>query len=213
MEFDPEPSDGSHGVLGDVLYAKKGKSLVSEQEWVALVRAVAAGDEVALHALYDRAHRPVYTLIVRITANRETAEELTLDVFHDIWRRADRYDAAGGTVLGWIMNQARSRALDRLRFDRRQKRVQPDAEDPLPVTEVADPRDLVAFQQQSVALRCALTALTPEERTAIETAFFSELTHAEVAVRLDQPLGTVKTRIRSALHKLRMALVGEASRR
>jgi RNA polymerase sigma-70 factor (ECF subfamily) len=149
---------------------------------------------------------------VRIMANREAAEELTLDVFHDVWRRAGRYDAAGGTVLGWIMNQSRSRALDRLRFDRRQKRVQPDAQDPLPVTEVADPRDLVAFQQQSVALRCALTALTPEERTTIETAFFAELTHAEVAVRLEQPLGTVKTRIRSALHKLRMALAGANQR-
>ena len=206
-------AEGRSDSLGDVLYAGRTKPPVSEAEWVALVQSIATGNQAALHGLYERAHRPVFTLIVRITANRETAEELTLDVFHDIWRRADRYDAAGGTVLGWIMNQARSRALDRLRFDRRQKRVQPDAEDPLPVTEVADPRDLVAFQQQSVALRCALTALTPEERTAIETAFFSELTHAEVAVRLDQPLGTVKTRIRSALHKLRMALVGEASQR
>jgi RNA polymerase sigma-70 factor (ECF subfamily) len=111
------------------------------------------------------------------------------------------------------MNQARSRALDRLRFDRRQKRVQPDAEDTLPMTDVADPRDLVAFQQQSLALRFALTALTPEERTTIETAFFAELTHAEVAVRLNQPLGTVKTRIRSALHKLRAALGGGAKQR
>jgi RNA polymerase sigma-70 factor (ECF subfamily) len=201
------------GLLGDVLYARKAQPPVSEAEWVALVHSIAAGDQAALHALYERAHRPVFTLIVRIMANRETAEELTLDVFHDIWRRAGRYDAAGGTVLGWIMNQARSRALDRLRFDRRQKRVQPDAEDPLPMIEVADPRDLVAFQQQSVALRCALTALTPEERTTIETAFFAELTHAEVAVRLNQPLGTVKTRIRSALHKLRAALGGGAKQR
>ena len=200
-------------MLGDVLYAGKTKPPVSEAEWVALVQSIAAGNQAALHALYERAHRLVFTLIVRITANRETAEELTLDVFHDIWRRAGRYDAAGGTVLGWIMNQARSRALDRLRFDRRQKRVQPDAEDPLPVTEVADPRDLVSFQQQSQALRCALTALTPEERATIETAFFAELTHAEAAVRLNQPLGTVKTRIRSALHKLRLALAGGANPR
>jgi RNA polymerase sigma-70 factor (ECF subfamily) len=200
-------------LLGDVLYGGKAKPPVSEAEWVTLVHSIAAGDQAALHALYERAHRPVFTLIVRIMANRETAEELTLDVFHDVWRRADRYDAAGGTVLGWIMNQARSRALDRLRFDRRQKRVQPDAEDPLPMPAVADPRDLVAFQQQSVALRCALTALTPEERTTIETAFFAELTHAEVAVRLNQPLGTVKTRIRSALHKLRAALGGGAKQR
>jgi RNA polymerase sigma-70 factor (ECF subfamily) len=204
---------GPSSLLGDVLYAGSAKPPVSETEWTALVQCVAAGDQGALHALYERAHRPVFTLIMRIVANRETAEELTLDVFHDVWRRADHYDAAGGTVLGWIMNQARSRALDRLRFDRRLKRVQPEGEDPLPVSEVADPRDLVAFQQQGLALRCALAALTPDERTTIETAFFAELTHAETAARLNQPLGTVKTRIRSALHKLRLALAGKMDQR
>src|SRR5687767_8362926 len=104
--------------LGDVLYAKS-KDPVLEQEWATLVRAIAAGDQLALHALYERAHRPVFTLIMRITANRETAEELTVDVFHDVWRRASRYDPANGTVLGWIMNQARSRAIDRVRFEKR----------------------------------------------------------------------------------------------
>jgi DNA-directed RNA polymerase specialized sigma24 family protein len=68
------------------------------------------------------AHRIVFTLIMRLTANRETAEELTIDVFHDVWRRAWRYDSAIGTVLGWIMNQARSRAIDRLRSESRKKR-------------------------------------------------------------------------------------------
>ena len=125
--LEPDRRERSPGTLGDVLYANRSKAPVSETEWVALVQAVAAGNQPALHALYERAHRPVFTLIVRITANRETAEELTLDVFHDVWRRAARYDPAGGTVLGWIMNQARSRAIDRLRFDRRKKRVQPEA--------------------------------------------------------------------------------------
>jgi len=207
----PEP-EGSAGFLGDVLYAGRAKPSVPESEWVALVQMIAVGDQVALHAMYERAHRLVFTLIVRIVANRETAEELTLDVFHEVWRRAADYDAANGTVLGWILNQARSRALDRLRFDRRKKRVQPDdVEDPLPVIEVPDPSDLAAFREQSRALRCALSVLTPEERTTIETAFFAELTHAEAAMRLNQPLGTVKTRIRSALHKLRQALAGGAS--
>jgi RNA polymerase sigma-70 factor (ECF subfamily) len=203
----------SRRTLGDVLYADKSKPRVPESEWVALVQSVAAGNQAALHALYERAHRPVFTLIVRIMANRETAEELTLDVFHDVWRRAARYDAAGGTVLGWIMNQARSRAIDRLRFDQRKKRVQPEAEDPPPATEAADPSDLVAFQQQGQALRRALAVLTPEERTTIETAFFAGLTHAEAAARLNQPLGTVKTRIRSGLHKLRQALAGGGNER
>ena len=111
----------SPATLGDVLYAKS-KAPVPEQDWAALVQSIAAGDQIALHALYERAHRIVFTLIMRMTANRETAEELTIDVFYDIWRRASRYDAANGTVLGWIMNQARSRAIDRLRFENRKKR-------------------------------------------------------------------------------------------
>jgi Sigma-70 region 2 len=97
----------SPATLGDVLYARS-KVPVPEQDWAALVQSIAAGDQLALHALYERAHRMVFTLIMRITANRETAEELTIDVFHDVWRRAPRYDAANGTVLGWIMNQARA---------------------------------------------------------------------------------------------------------
>jgi RNA polymerase sigma-70 factor, ECF subfamily len=190
--------------LGDILYAKS-KAPVSEQGWVKLVQSIAAGDQLALHALYEMAHRSVFTLIIRITANRETAEELTIDVFHDVWRRASRYDAANGTVLGWIMNQAHSRAIDRLRFDSRKKRR--DGGDLQPSAEVAaDQYDVLELREQRVALQAALAALTPGEREAIETTFFGGLTHAEAAVRLNQPLGTIKTRIRSALYKLRHTL-------
>ena len=116
--------------LGDLLYANKTTRRVSEQEWVGLVRAIAAGDEQALHALYEQTHRIVFTLTMRITGNRETAEELTLDVFHDVWRRASAYDPASGSVVGWMMNQARSRAIDRLRFEQRKKRVPDHATHP-----------------------------------------------------------------------------------
>jgi RNA polymerase sigma factor (sigma-70 family) len=105
------------------LYADKARARVPEQDWEGLLRSIATGDQLALHTLYERTHRLVFTLAMRITKNRESAEELTLDVFHDVWRRASRYEVAGGTVLGWIMNQARSRAIDRLRFERRKKRV------------------------------------------------------------------------------------------
>lgn len=193
--------------LGDVLYAAT-KAPAPEQEWAALVESIAGGDQLALHGLYERAHRPVFTLIMRITANRETAEELTIDVFHDVWRRASRYDAANGTVLGWIMNQARSRAIDRLRFESRKKRRH--AADVQAVAEVvADPRDVLQLREQGETLRAALVVLTPDERQAIEATFFSGLTHAEVAERLNQPLGTIKTRIRSGLHKLRDTLSEE----
>jgi RNA polymerase sigma-70 factor (ECF subfamily) len=192
--------------LGDVLYAGKSKAVAPEREWVALVRSVAGGDQLALHALYERAHRPVYTVAVRITGSRETAEELTVDVFHDVWRRASRYDPANGTVLGWIMNQARSRALDRVRFEQRKKRSVPAERDAPADIQPEVSRDFLELKQQAVALQAALVLLTPEERQAIETAFFQELTHVEAAAKLNQPLGTVKTRIRSGLHKLRQAL-------
>jgi RNA polymerase sigma-70 factor, ECF subfamily len=204
-----ERTQQSPATLGDVLYAKS-KVPVPEQDWATLVQSIAAGDQLALHALYERAHRPVFTLIMRLTANRETAEELTVDVFYDVWRRASRYDAATGTVLGWIMNQARSRAIDRLRFESRKKRS--DGGD-MPLAEVAaDPRDVLELREQGEALQAALAALTPDERQAIETTFFAGLTHAEAAARLNQPLGTIKTRIRSALHKLRHTLTAEAGK-
>jgi len=208
--LEKDSSEETAATLGDVLYADKSRTPASEEAWAGLVQSVAAGDQVALHALYDRAHRIVFTLIVRITSNRETAEELTLDVFYDVWRRASRYDARNGTVLGWIMNQARSRAIDRLRFEQRKKRVDPDASDPAVAIETSDSRDALEFKEQSRALQNARTLLTLGERQVIEAAFFFELTHAEVAERLKEPLGTVKTRIRSGLHKLRQALALEA---
>jgi RNA polymerase sigma-70 factor (ECF subfamily) len=196
--------------LGDILYAKS-TTQAPEHEWATLVRSIAAGDQLALHALYERAHRLVFTLIMRMTVNRETAQELTVDVFHDVWRRASRYDPANGTVLGWIMNQARSRAIDRLRFESRKKRSGGDME---PLGDVAvDPRDELEIRERRKALREALAALTSDERQAIETTFFDGLTHAEAAAQLNQPLGTIKTRIRSGLQKLRQRLSAEAGNR
>ena len=205
--IDTATMEANPATLGEVLYAGA-RAGVPEQDWVALVQAIAAGDQLALHKLYEMAHRIVFTLMVRMTANRQTAEELTIDVFHDVWRRASRYDAASGTVLGWIMNQSRSRAIDRLRADNRKKRVgggvQPLAE------AAADPCDVIELREQGEWLRAALARLTPDERLAIEVTFFSGLTHVEAAARLNQPLGTVKTRIRSGLHKLRQVLAAEA---
>jgi RNA polymerase sigma-70 factor (ECF subfamily) len=203
------PADGA-ATLGDVLYADNSPSIPTERDWVGLVHAVAHGDQVALHALYERAHRPVFTLAMRICRNRESAEELTLDVFHDVWRRARRYDAVNGTVLGWIMNLARSRAIDRVRFDGRKKRVDPFAADADAEVESPDGEQILVARQEADGLRSALAILSADERRVIEAAFFSDLTYAEVAVRFGEPLGTVKTRIRSGLLKLRRALGAEA---
>jgi RNA polymerase sigma-70 factor (ECF subfamily) len=171
---------------------------------------MAAGDQLALRALYERTHRIVFTLITRIVNSRETAEEVTVDVFHDVWRRASTYDPAGGSVVGWMLNQARSRAIDRVRFEQRKKRVGAPGDEPAPASAGSDPREAFDVREQARLLRDALRVLTPDERQAIETAFFSELTYDQVATRLKQPLGTVKSRVRSGLTKLRQALGGTA---
>jgi len=191
-----------------VLYADHTQARVSEDAWVALVRAMAAGDQGALRALYESTHRLVFTFLARLLHDCQSAEELTVDTFHGVWSRAAKYDPAGGPVLGWIMNQARSRAIDRLRYEHRRKRTAPPPSDDASGADAADAADAaIEATQQGRALRECLSVLTAGEREAIETAFFLELSYPEVAARLNQPLGTVKTRIRSGLEKLRHALV------
>jgi RNA polymerase sigma-70 factor, ECF subfamily len=195
--------------LGDLLYANQSQAAMSEADWVGLVRSVAAGDQLALHSIYEQTHGIVFTLIMRIVNNRETAEELTLDVFHDVWRRASTYEPANGSVVGWIVNQARSRAIDRLRYEQRKKRVDDGTGPAYTKTAANDPLNAFQVDEQTQLLRKALDILNAEEKQAIETAFFSELTYQEAAARLNQPLGTIKSRIRSGLGKLRVALARE----
>ena len=119
------------GTLGDVLYADKSRSRVAESDWAGLVGAIATGDQMALHALYERTNGAVFTLVMRIMGNLESAEEAVLRVFHDIWRRAPRYDASGGSVLAWVMNQARSRAIEQLPATSPYQRIDWPLGDPL----------------------------------------------------------------------------------
>lgn len=199
---DPVP-----GTLAALLYADPTRSRVPEDAWVALVRAIAAGDQRALRALYERTHRLVFTFLARLLDDRRSAEELTMDTFHAVWTRAAKYDPAAGPVLGWIMNQARSRAIDRLRHDHRKKRTAPVAVDEAwRADDIDSTAEAIESVQRRQALRACLDTLTAGEREAIETAFFLELSYPEVAARLNQPLGTVKTRIRSGLEKLRQAI-------
>jgi RNA polymerase sigma-70 factor (ECF subfamily) len=205
-----EQHESETRTLGDLLYGNNTKVRVSEQDWAGLVASIATGDQVALHSLYEQTHRIVFTLIARIVNNRESAEELTVDVFYDVWRKASSYDPANGSVVGWIMNQARSRAIDRFRCEHRRKRLNTDGGTTLITTASNDPHQACQLKEQGRLVRAALELLTPEERRAIVTAFFSELTYEEVATRLQQPIGTVKTRIRSGLGKLRQALAAIA---
>src|SRR5688572_22708101 len=118
MDTRPEIENpaGAAQTLGDVLYAQPSDSLAPESDWSALVRRTAAGELAALHGLYERAGRLVFVLALRITGSRSAAEEATVEVFADVWRRAWAYQAAEGTVLAWIMNQARSRARELARY-------------------------------------------------------------------------------------------------
>jgi DNA-directed RNA polymerase specialized sigma24 family protein len=109
---------GPPATLGDVLYSDPSIVPPPENGWLRLVQSTAGGDELALHALYERTHRIVFTLISRLTRDPQTADDLTLEVYCDLWREAPRYNAADATVLGWLMRLARSRALDRQAADR-----------------------------------------------------------------------------------------------
>jgi RNA polymerase sigma-70 factor, ECF subfamily len=205
--------EGANLTLGDVLYSDKASPPQPETAWASSVRAIAAGDQSALYSLYQRTHRIVFTLIMRIVKDAQSAEELTVDVFHDVWRRASEYDPADGPVLGWILNQARCRAIDRLRLQRRKKRVNPFSSDGVAGEFATGCEDVVEAQERGRLLHDALAALTHSERAAIESAFFGELSYAEVALRAQEPVGTIKTRIRSALHKLRRVLAsGDVAR-
>jgi RNA polymerase sigma-70 factor (ECF subfamily) len=218
------PNDSTTTTLGDLIVRPDGPAHPPESEWVALVIATAARDQLAFRTLYERTHRLVFTLMVRLTNNRETAEELTLDVFQGVWERAPEYRVAeAGSVVAWIMNQARSRAIDRLRFDNRKKRTAHRkkrtahhkkrtaqswdtgvGDEDAPGADAA-----LESQQRASRLQDALAILTGAERTAIEMAYFSEVSYARVAELLNEPTGTIKTRIRSGLTKLRGELLGE----
>jgi RNA polymerase sigma-70 factor, ECF subfamily len=205
----PVAENHPQGTLGALLYSGRTSGLPLEKDWVAIIRSMAAGNQLALRELYGRSYRLVFTLTMRITSDRATAEELTVDVFHEAWRRAGSYDPANGTVIGWLMNLTRSRAIDRLRFEQRKKRIDLRPEVlPATTSECGIEEPLVAAER-GLQLRTALAALSPQERQAIETTYFLGLTHAETAVRLGEPLGTVKTRIRSGLAKLRDTLAPE----
>jgi len=176
------------------------------------VQRMAEGDPDALAAVYDRHIRSVFGLAMRVLQNQGDAEDLVQEVFSQAWVQAKRYDATRGSVASWLLMMARSRAIDRLRS----RRTKPDSA-PLPddtaVVDLPDPalgaEHRVLTAESAMRLRAALTVLPLTHRVAIELAYFEGLTQTQIAERLEQPLGTIKTRIRAGLLKLREALVGE----
>ena len=172
------------------------------------MRRMAAGDGGALAELYDCHGRAMFSLAVRILRDEGDAEEVVQDVFAQAWRQASRYDTTRGAVVTWLLMMTRSRAIDRLRARRGQAPL--DGDHAAALRDAVDPGpalDLALLTANDIArVRAALDALPDAQRMAIELAFHEGLTHAEVAERLEQPLGTIKTRIRVGLLRLRAAL-------
>jgi RNA polymerase sigma-70 factor (ECF subfamily) len=173
------------------------------------VERMARGDANGLTALYDRHSRAIFSLAFRILRDQADAEETVQDVFSQAWRQAARYETRRGAPAAWLLMMTRSRAIDRLRSRRAAAPPGGDvhterlAEFSSP--DVA-PDVQVVSADQAARLRRAMNELPAVQRLAIELAFFEGLTHAEVAERLEQPLGTVKTRIRLGLMRLRDAM-------
>ena len=180
----------------------------TQAEDVSCLQRLAHGDQAAAAGLYDRHARPVYSLILRIVGEEAEAEDVLQEVFAQAFRQASRYDASRGPVAAWLLMMARSRAIDRVRA--RRIRYEGRTGEVLPLEEMPAPqRDAVAAmldEEQIRLVRDALSELPLLQRVAIELAYYEGLSHAEIAERLEQPLGTVKTRIRLGLLKLRDAL-------
>jgi RNA polymerase sigma-70 factor (ECF subfamily) len=172
----------------------------------AIVERMAAGDGEALRELYDIHARAVYSLALRILRVQSDAEDVVQEVFVQAWRQASRYDATRGTVAGWLLMQARSRSIDRLRARQARPERSEDERATDPPDSSAGPDIQVVRGEQARRVRQALEDLPRLQRTALELAYYEGLTHVEIAEQLEQPLGTIKTRIRQGLLKLRQAL-------
>jgi RNA polymerase sigma-70 factor (ECF subfamily) len=162
-----------------------------------ILRQLASGDGHALGELYERYASVVKGLAMRILRDRSDAEEVVQDVFVQVWSQAARFDPLRGTPQAWLCTIARTRAIDRLR--RRVARREDVGVPCMAVTE--GPRS-----EDGIAVREALDGIPPDQRRALELAYYDGLTHSEIARKVGAPLGTIKTRIRTALTRLRGTL-------
>jgi RNA polymerase sigma-70 factor (ECF subfamily) len=179
----------------------------------ALVERIMAADEGALAALYDRYAGMLYAMLVRILKDTSAAEEVLQDLFLQLWRGAARFDASRGSLAGWLLVIGRNRALSRLR-GRDRREIQDDPEG-FSIEAVPSPGNLeneAARAQLMEKLRGAMASLPSEQREAVELAYFEGMTQTEIAERTGSPLGTVKSRVRAAMHTLKQVFEDESTR-
>jgi RNA polymerase sigma-70 factor (ECF subfamily) len=181
---------------------------VSNADDVALIRRMVEADETALGALYDRWARSLYSLVLHLLRDPDEAEDVVEETFWQAWRKADSYEPARGAVSTWLLTIGRRKALDRLRAKKRHKedpigndRTFADIASPSP-----DPSENVEGSELREHVRAALRELPAEQREVIELGYFNGLSQTEIADTTGQPLGTVKTRMRLAMQKLREPL-------
>lgn len=172
----------------------------------ALVERMVAGDEGALAALYDRYSGMLFAMLVRTLRDPQAAEEILQDLFLQLWRGAARFDATRGSLPAWLMVIGRNRALSRLRT--REHREIPEDIEAFPANAVPSSVNLEDDAERSLLmekLRSAMATLPAEQREAVELAYFEGMTQTEIAARTGSPLGTVKSRVRSAMQSLKQA--------
>jgi RNA polymerase sigma-70 factor (ECF subfamily) len=178
--------------------------------WASQVERAAGGDADALAQLYDGTVSLVYGLALRILRDSGGAEEITEDVYMQVWRQAARYDAARGSVVRWLLTVTRSRAIDRLRAGATQRERSASLDEAADVLDtMPGPEHAATEGQRRRLVRAALARLSAEQREAVELAYFRGMSHSEIARHVGVPLGTVKTRIRLGMDRLRASL-GEA---
>jgi RNA polymerase sigma-70 factor (ECF subfamily) len=176
-----------------------------------LVEALEFRDERALETLFDRHGDYVYSVCLRMVGDVQLAEDLSQEVFLRLWRRPDLFDVSRGRFLTWLLSVARNRAIDERRSRGRRFRFETppsvNAEEMLELAPTDEERDVAVVSEERVVVQKALAMLPPEQRLAIQLAYFGGYTQQEIAQGLHQPLGTVKTRIRLGLQKLRTLLM------
>jgi len=173
----------------------------------ALVHRLLQRDVSAFEELYDRHSRVVYGLVLRILQQASTAEEVVQDVFLQLWRSAGRYDQARGPFIPWLLTLARNRALDQLRLkSERQRRREDQTEELPPVATMPNFEGSLDEKRRARRVRELIDSLNPQQKRAIELAYFEGLSHSEIANALNEPLGTVKSWIRNGLLRLKEGL-------
>lgn len=171
-----------------------------------LIQQVANQDRDAFSQLYDRFSTLVFTLAMRMLKARSDAEDLLQEVFVQVWRQAQSYSAERGSPEAWIVNIARSRAIDKIRSIRRMQKSFVLTDDPAQAESSENVESSAADSETRLAMNSALANLPETQRKVLELAYFDGLTQSEIADRLAEPLGTVKTRMRSGIQKLRELL-------